>query len=349
MKKCHKSVVVIGGGFTGAYVAKKLEGHFDVTLIDTKDYFEFTPGVLRTIVNPQHARKIQVLHEQYLRRAKFIRGHVYRADHAHVFVGREKIPYDYLVIASGWRYGLPFKQHNLVAAQRGRTLRNSHTEVEKAVRILIIGGGTVGVELAGELITKYPKKDVVLVHSREALMQRACEPAKHRAEKWLRKKGVEVILGERVQETQGTVFKTNKGREIHADLAFICTGIIPNAEFLKKNFPDTVDKKSLLVDKYLRLQGSKNIFVGGDITNIPEEKLAQNAEKHAQVIVENIRCDHMNKKLCVYKSQPRPILVSLGKWHAIFTYKNICVHGLMPALLKWFVEWRTMKRYKKGA
>ncbi len=33
--------------FSGAYVAKKLEDHFQITFIDEKDYFEFTPSVLR--------------------------------------------------------------------------------------------------------------------------------------------------------------------------------------------------------------------------------------------------------------------------------------------------------------
>jgi NADH dehydrogenase FAD-containing subunit len=47
-------VVIVGGGFAGAYVAKALEDCFRVTLVDNKDYFEFTPSVLRTIVEPNH-------------------------------------------------------------------------------------------------------------------------------------------------------------------------------------------------------------------------------------------------------------------------------------------------------
>ena len=64
-----KSVVIIGGGFAGAYAAKHLENDFNVTLIDGKDYFEFTPSVLRTIVEPTHIKKIQVLHTHYFQQA----------------------------------------------------------------------------------------------------------------------------------------------------------------------------------------------------------------------------------------------------------------------------------------
>ena len=69
-----KKVVIIGGGFAGAYAAKNLEIDFGVTLIDSKDYFEFTPSILRTIVEPRHITKIQVLHSHYLKNADFIRG-----------------------------------------------------------------------------------------------------------------------------------------------------------------------------------------------------------------------------------------------------------------------------------
>jgi hypothetical protein len=47
-----KRVVVVGGGIAGTFIAKQLTRHhadptttIDLTLIDTKEYFEHTPGV----------------------------------------------------------------------------------------------------------------------------------------------------------------------------------------------------------------------------------------------------------------------------------------------------------------
>jgi hypothetical protein len=54
----EREVVIVGGGFAGAYVAKALEDSFRVTLVDNKDYFEFTPSVLRTIVEPNHGTHV---------------------------------------------------------------------------------------------------------------------------------------------------------------------------------------------------------------------------------------------------------------------------------------------------
>ena len=48
-----KRVVVLGGGFAGSFIAKQLVKHtdlVDLTLIDTKEFFEHTPAVLREMV-----------------------------------------------------------------------------------------------------------------------------------------------------------------------------------------------------------------------------------------------------------------------------------------------------------
>lgn len=42
-------LVIIGGGFTGCFVAKRLERFYETVLVDAKDYFEFTPSILRVV------------------------------------------------------------------------------------------------------------------------------------------------------------------------------------------------------------------------------------------------------------------------------------------------------------
>ena len=109
-----KKVVVIGGGFAGSYIARKLQGKFDLTLIDNKDYFEFTPSILRTIVEPRHACKIQVLHKYYLSKANIVRGEVTKFNDKAAYIGKRRLEYDYLVICSGSKYNMPIKEQNLV-------------------------------------------------------------------------------------------------------------------------------------------------------------------------------------------------------------------------------------------
>ena len=46
-------VVVIGGSFAGLRVQRELGDDFDVTVVDLKQYFEYTPGVLRLYTQPK--------------------------------------------------------------------------------------------------------------------------------------------------------------------------------------------------------------------------------------------------------------------------------------------------------
>ena len=47
-------LLVLGGQFTGNFCARELKKKFYVTVVDAKEYFEYTPGVLRAFVKPAH-------------------------------------------------------------------------------------------------------------------------------------------------------------------------------------------------------------------------------------------------------------------------------------------------------
>merc|ERR1719482_2120965 len=78
-----RRVLVIGGGFAGLCVARDLADHFHVTLIDAKEFFEYTPGILRAYVKPKHLDALTFcLHPVVEGRmgAKFIWGEVLKLD-----------------------------------------------------------------------------------------------------------------------------------------------------------------------------------------------------------------------------------------------------------------------------
>jgi len=101
----------------------------------------------------------------------------------------------------------------------------------------------------------------------------------------------------------------------------------------------------LHVNDYLQLIGSENIFVAGDVTATEEEKLAQTAESRAVIVVKNLKRKIQGQKLIPYKETPKPVLISLGLYDGIFIYRSFVWHGLIPAILKEIVEWKTMARY----
>lgn len=343
-----KKLIVVGGGFAGSTIAKSLENEFDTILIDTKDYFEFTPGILRTIVEPGHIKKIQVLHSTYLKKAKFIRILVKVVNHNEIILENDKkLFFDYLAICSGSNYNDIFKQENVVVAIRADALRECHSKLRESKKVLIIGGGLVGVELAAEIIDCYKDKDIVLVHSKGCIIDRNHRKASRLAEEFLRGRGIKIMVDERLVESKGDNFTTNKGTEIKADMAFLCTGIKPNCEFFKVSFPDKIDEKSQIkVNEHLQVEGFTNIFASGDIASVNEEKTAQNAEKQAKIVVKNIRSLERNEKLHSYKSKARIMIISLGKRNGIFAYKNINFSGFVPAIMKWLIERMVMLKYR---
>jgi len=96
----------------------------------------------------------------------------------------------------------------------------------------------------------------------------------------------------------------------------------------------------------LQAESENNIFVAGDMTEIKEEKLAQVSEKHANVIIHNIKAMEKEKPLKHYEPKSRPEVISLGPRYAILQYKNFTMTGILPAIIKKCVEWKGILPYR---
>ncbi len=334
-----KRVVIIGGGFAGSKAAKRLEKNFDVTLIDTKDYFEFTAGILRTIVEPEHLSSLQVYHNKYLKKTKLILAKVDEVTKDYVLADKTKYFYDYLLIASGSSYASPIKDHDVVISARGEHLRAAHEQLEKAKDILIIGGGLVGVELSGEICTRYKDKNIIIVHAKDGLIQRNDRITRKYVTKFLSKRGVKIILGEIMINKKNGMYLTDKGTAVKADISFLCTGINPNTSFMKHNMPKTLDEKNQVkVNSFMQVDGYVNIFSVGDTNDSPVEKTAQNAIDQALIAAKNIEAIEKITTLSKYKAGKTPLCISLGKWNGVLETTHFVMRGLLPGLLKGLIE-----------
>ena len=333
-----KKVVVIGGGFAGAYLARNLGRKFDVLLIDSKDYFEFTPSILRAIAEKNFSRKIRIRHKEYLRGVKVRIGEVREVGKDYIIVGKNRIRFDYLAICSGSSYSFPIKESNLIMADRGKHLEEIHKEVEKAKTMLVIGGGPAGVELAAEIVSHYDKK-VTLVHSGERILDRAMEESSSYASSFLEKRGVETILSERIIGKKGRNYFTEKGRKIESDIAFLCIGAKANSSFMEKQFYSHLNKKGQIkVTPFLNLEGFDHIFAAGDVNSTCVEKTAQNAERQAKIVLQNINALEKGMEMREYSMIRTPMLISLGKWDGILEGNRFFLKGIIPAFLKSLVE-----------
>ncbi|KAI8079379.1 hypothetical protein BDF21DRAFT_340400 [Thamnidium elegans] len=307
----QKRVVIIGGGFTGFAVGSALDPMplFHVTLIDTKDSFEYTPQIVSKVVNAEKISSLRFTHGSYIVNGKVIIGYVEDIceDAKCVKVNDEKIYFDYLVIGTGSSYSCQLKSSDSSSLYRTAGLNQISTEIENAKHILIVGAGLVGCELAVAIGKKqqdalYPvKKQIVLIEARDKIIYRTDEKQRKRAEEYLTSLGVEILVNERITScnTQDhNVYYGSSGNKYSEQdfLVLMATGVKLNTSFIltSTNEPPLdacVDVNgSIRVRPTLQIEHWKynNIFAGGDVTNVIEEKTAYAATLAGVCIARNI-------------------------------------------------------------
>jgi NADH dehydrogenase FAD-containing subunit len=202
--------------------------------------------------------------------------------------------------------------------------------IRAAQRVLVAGGGPVGVEFAGEIASKYPHKTMTLVHAGKTLIG---EPFNLKLGKrlldGLQAKGVQVILEERVllkeQKPENLIqtqtYTTDTGRAIEADLLLICYGSKVNNHYLLAHFAKQLDRQGRVkVTPQMQVEGYSNIFAVGDLTNVDEPKMGLLSGAHASVVAANIKTLQLHKTtvqqkaLKAYQPSKMPlIIVPLGE------------------------------------
>jgi apoptosis-inducing factor 2 len=75
----------------------------------------------------------------------------------------EVIAADYVVLATGSTYPFPAKSNAHDAEDAIDNYRAAYSELTHANRVLLLGAGAVGIELAGEITSKWPDKHVTIL------------------------------------------------------------------------------------------------------------------------------------------------------------------------------------------
>lgn len=331
--RSESRVVIVGGGYGGTSVAIDLDNYCHVILIDPKAYFHHCIGSLRAAVTSAgFEKKILIPYEPAIKNGEFKQGTVIGINTSEKYVtlqSEEKIEYDYLVFACGSSNDFPGKlplgssQEN--AEQLYEELRN---KVKESKNIVIIGGGPIGIEMAGEIVDEYDDKNIHIIHSRDTLCDPALSAKFHKnLLDAVKKKGINVVLGERVNLDEidfksgigwvsGPLKVTTNNPEtnIDADLLLKCIGLSLNSGAYQSSLSDKMDeKKQLKVNEYFQVEDFENIFAIGDCCNSKEIKEAFIAGLHAANVSANIRNLLDCKVLKKYKAGNPAMLVPIGR------------------------------------
>lgn len=299
-------IIIIGGGFGGIALAKKLsKKEAQVVLLDKHNYHTFQPllyqvstGGLEPDSIAYPIRKVlQGYPNFYFRLAEVLQINTSQRT-LQTTIG--DIGYDYLVVATGSRTnyfgnknieerGMAMKTVPQSLNLRSLILENFEQalltddlhERDALMNFVIVGGGPTGVELAGALaeIKKgilpkdYPDLDtrraqINLVQGSDRILPAMSEIASKKAERFLESLGVNVWKNVRVTDYDGTHVSTN------TDTAFDAATLVWAAGVKAVNIKG-LDAEELLsrgsrlkVNQFNQVEGFEEIFAIGDVAQM---------------------------------------------------------------------------------
>ncbi len=316
-------VVVIGGGYGGVNVAKALDAEVEVVLIEPKDAFVHNVGALRALVEPSFAPSIFLPYDRLLTHGRVVQGRAVEVTSNHVVLASdETIMPDYVVLASGSTYPFPAKSNAHHADDAVDNYRAAYAELEDAGRVLLVGAGAVGIELAGEIVAKWPEKHVTLLDLADDVLGDRFRPdLRAELRRQLTDRGVELVLGESLVQLPSTVANehatftvtTKSGRDITADIWFQCFGVTPISDYLKGDLARARRPDGFVtVRPTLQVEGHDTVFAIGDVSTA-DAKMAGMAGRQAQVVAENvIKLVHGDADLVSYEPYGPAIIVPIG-------------------------------------
>jgi NADH dehydrogenase len=320
LSSSHPRVVIIGGGFAGIALARKLRNHkLQVVLIDKHNYHTFQPLLYQVATGGLEAGSIAYPIRKVIQEYKdfyFRLTSVKEIDTSNQKIISEigDLHYDYLVIATGSKtnyFGNKEIERNAMSMKtipqslniRSLILENFEqavlTKDEKErnalINFVLVGAGPTGVELAGALAEMkkailqkdYPdldidKMQINLIQSGDRVLNTMSEKSSAAAEKFLVNLGVKIWKNIRVTNYDGRTISTNS--EVTFDSAtVIWTAGVQGAKVAGLHADSLVEKVDRIrVNQFNQVLGYENIFAIGDIASMETELYPQGHPMVAQ-------------------------------------------------------------------
>lgn len=268
-------LIIIGGGYVGSAVARRLDGDLDVTLIEPKQAFVHTPAMIRALVQPGLTDHALLPYDPLLHRGRVIRDRVTgigsggAADHVMLASG-DRVQGDLILIATGSGHAGFLKPLGDSITDFRALQSDTARRIASARHIVVVGAGPVGIEMAGEIAHAHPGKAVTLLSAHPALMPAFPPRLGRMLANKLAALGVTLHhgrahLGDHAHPTNGPLLLTD-GRSIDADLILPATGARGHCTLLD-GLPGVrmMPGGRVATDAWLRPSDHPRLFVGGDI------------------------------------------------------------------------------------
>lgn len=324
-----KKLVIIGGGFGGMNLAKKIDKNkWDVLVVDKNNYHSFAPLFYQVASSSLEPAGITFPLRREMRRGRmhgclYTMGTVSTIDvqRKEITTEFETIPYDSLVIAAGATnnfFGIEGLEENVYTIKstaesiktRNAILYNMEracqcTDPDERRRLLtfaVVGGGPTGVEIAGSLgemkrwiiAREYPQLNrdevrVVLYEGTDRLLRTMSEKSSANAYKDLGELMVDVRLGKTMKSYDGHKLVFADGEELPAGVVIWTAGIVGNSFELVGTDVKAGPGGRFAVDEYNRVLGLEDVYAIGDISCHVDERFPRGCPQLAQPAIQQGR------------------------------------------------------------
>ncbi|MGV3509950.1 MAG: NAD(P)/FAD-dependent oxidoreductase [Sphingobacteriaceae bacterium] len=336
-------VIIVGGGFGGIQLAKKLKNkEVQVLMLDRHNYHTFQPLLYQVATGGLEAdsiafplRKIFKGQQNFLFRNACVQAIKPESNSIETTIG--EFQYDYLVIATGSdtnffgsqeleHYTMPMKTIPEALNLRSMLLQNleealiEHDPVKKAalLNFVIVGAGPTGVELSGAiselkrhvLKNDYPELDIskvniYLIEGSNAVLGPMSTQAQRSAKEFLEEMGVNVMTGVTVVSYDGEVIKLSN------DVSIVSKNVLWSAG-VKGDFPEGISKEHVVrggrikVNAFNKVEGHDNIFAIGDVAAVITEETPNGHPGVAPVAMQQGKLLAKNLIRIINKEEPEP-------------------------------------------
>lgn len=356
------------------------EDEAEIALVSRENFSLFTPMIPEVSSGGLASRHIVTPIRAQLRRTRFYLGDVLsidlaarRVEIAHALLETEAtLRFDHLVLALGSvtsTFGLPgVAEHSLPLrtlddAERLRNhviamleIADVTTDPQMRAQLLtfvLVGGGFTGVEAAGEMVDFFwsiarfyrsverNELRVILVEGGPRLLPDLAPKMGEYSARALRKRGIEIVLGELVSEVDDACLSLKSGRRIPTKTVVWSAGVRPSPLVQSLGLPKGRGG-AIATDPDMSVPGHPGIWVIGDCAAIPDGSggtyppTAQHAIREGPVLADNIMHRLRGEPTRPFTYKGMGMMASLGARRGVAGLGGFILSGF-PA----FVLWRT--------
>jgi NADH:ubiquinone reductase (H+-translocating) len=390
-----KTIVIAGGGYGGLSVIHSLQkemgadfGSNRVVIVDRRDYHMYSPSLYEMATSEEefvgaseYKKSMALPYKEILSdKVEFILGEITEVEQYKktITVDGKVINYDYLVLAMGScvdYFGIEGLKENSIPLKGVKDALRIRNRLEFAVqqhrldtnkhllRIVIGGGGYVGVEFAAELLNladilswkySYPREkiEIVIIEGANQLIPGMGESLGRRMFRRLTKMGVKIQLSTMITKVSSTQITMNNGEVINYDALIWAGGVRANdVPFVHKMEKDR--KNRCVTNKYLMVDDKElGIFVIGDVACILDRKgtplpqTAFYAIEQGDYVGYSIAELMRGGKPVQYIPKGASFIVPVrGKWAMLMLSNGLTITGYIPWLLRRVVDLRYFLRF----